>query len=161
MVRFLSPDWLDALDRAVVGDEALAAATAGLSLTVEQRITPSPGPVGVEAEIVPDVDDFVFHVAFDHGTVRVRPGPVPGEPTVTFSQDEATARGIAAGTASAQRSFMTGHLRVGGDLRVLLDHQAVLAGLHDVFASVTLDDGTATTPTDEADGAGDGAGAAS
>ncbi len=35
-----------------------------------------------------------------------------------------------------QVTFMTGKLRVGGDLRVLLDHGDALAQLGDVFSSV-------------------------
>ena len=47
-----------------------------------------------------------------------------------------TAASIAMGQGSAQRAFMTGRLRVGGDLRVLLEHSDVLAQLEDVFAAV-------------------------
>jgi len=134
MLAFLSPAWIDALDAAATSDPALAAATDQLTLVVEQEVLD--GPDG----------DVTFHVAFDHGVVRVAAGPAhtdddAGEsgqapPTVRFSQGYATARAIALGTESAQRAFMSGSLQVGGDLRVLLDHQATLAALDDVFAGV-------------------------
>ena len=55
---------------------------------------------------------------------------------VVSSASSKTALGIARGTGSAQQAFMAGALQVGGDLRVLLDHQVVLSALHDVFAAV-------------------------
>ena len=123
VLTFLSDEWIAALDHAVSHDETLASLTADLSLVIEQEVTG--GPLG----------DVRYHVTFDHGTVSVTPGPAAA-PTVRFLQDHETAAAIALGTGSAQRAFMTGRLRVGGDLRVLLDHTAVLAQLDDVFADV-------------------------
>jgi putative sterol carrier protein len=123
MVAFLSEEWVAALHDAAADDDALRALTASLSLTVEQEVTG--GPSG----------DVRYHVVIDHGRVAVIPGPAD-EPTVRFSQDHETASSIALGHGSAQRAFMTGRLRVGGDLRMLLAHREVLAQLHDVFATV-------------------------
>ena len=123
MLTFLSDDWVHALHDAVAHDPALAELTARLALTIEQEVTGSP------------LGDVRYHVTFDHGSVSVAPGPA-ADPTVRFHQDYETAAAIAAGTGSAQRAFMTGRLRVGGDLRVLLEHGDVLAQLADVFAGV-------------------------
>ncbi len=123
VLAFLSPAWLAALDEAARSNEALVRATADLRAVVEQEIADTPqGTVR-------------YHVVFDRGIVRVATGPAE-DPTVRFSQDHATALGIAAGTESAQRAFMTGRLRVGGDLRILLDHRDALTALDDVFAAV-------------------------
>lgn len=123
MLTFLSDEWIGALHQAAAADEELAAQAAGLSLTIEQEVVG--GPDG----------DVSFHLTFDHGTVTVAAGPAPSA-TVRFHQDYATAASIAMGHGSAQRAFMTGRLRVGGDLRVLLEHREVLAQVGDVFASV-------------------------
>jgi putative sterol carrier protein len=123
MLTFLSGPWIDALDRAAAADADLAAATADLALTIEQEVVD--GPDG----------DVRFHLTFDHGTVTVARGPAPSA-TVRFHQDYETAASIAMGQGSAQRAFMTGRLRVGGDLRVLLAHREVLAQVGDVFAAV-------------------------
>ena len=53
------------------------------------------------------------------------------DPDITFTQDAATAAAIQSGGQSAQAAFMSGRLRVGGDVRVLLDHQ------DDLVASTT------------------------
>jgi hypothetical protein len=123
MVAFLSPAWIDALHEAASSSSALAAAAEGLDLSVEQTVRG--GPDG----------DVRYHVVFRDGSVAVRPGPLPTA-TVRFAQDLETASAIAGGRGSAQRAFMTGRLRVGGDLRVLLDHGDLLAQLDDAFAEV-------------------------
>lgn len=123
MVAFLSDEWVDALDRAASGDADLAERCEEISLVIEQEVTG--GPMG----------SVTYHVVLDRGRAAVRPGPADA-PTVRFSQDYETAAAIALGTGSAQRAFMTGQLRVGGDLRVLLDHGDALSQLGDVFATV-------------------------
>jgi putative sterol carrier protein len=123
MLTFLSDEWIAALHEAAAADAGLAERTRDLSLTIEQEVTGAPA------------GDVRYHLAFDHGSVAVRPGPAP-DATVRFHQDYATAASIAMGQGSAQRAFMTGRLRVGGDLRALLAHAEVLAQLDDVFARV-------------------------
>ncbi len=123
MLTFLSDEWISALHEAAATDADLAARTADVSLTIDQEVTGAPG------------GDVRYHLRFDHGSVEVAAGPAP-EATVRFHQDYDTAASIAMGQGSAQRAFMTGRLRVGGDLRVLLAHSEVLAQLDDVFAAV-------------------------
>ena len=60
---------------------------------------------------------------------------VPGVVSHQFTLENVDAA-IASGTASAQRAFMTGQLRVGGDLRALVEAQDAMAAIGDVFASV-------------------------
>ena len=124
MVDFLTPEWLDALDAAARADKTLADTTRELDLVFEQRVHDSD-----------DATPFVYQVAFDRGTTPVSAGATRPA-TVTFTQDRATAAAIASGTASAQRAFMTGQLRVGGDLRALVEAQDAMAAIGDVFASV-------------------------
>lgn len=131
MLAYLSPAWVAALDHAARADAALADATRDVALVVEQRVTGATS------------GDVTYHVVFDHGSVSVGPGPAADEapgagaaPLVRFTLDHETALDIARGTGSAQRAFMAGTLQVGGDLRVLLEHQQALSALHDVFAAV-------------------------
>jgi putative sterol carrier protein len=115
VVTFLADDWLDAM----AGAAATASAPPELRLVVQQVVQTEAGEVA-----------YAIHVA--DGRVRVVSGRADA-PDVTFTQDEATARAVADGSLSAQAAFMEGRLRVGGDLRALLEHAAVLAGLDDVF----------------------------
>lgn len=129
VVAFLSDGWIEALDRAAGANPGLRQATSNLAMVVEQEVTGVEGLAGVDAERV------TYHLCFDHGSVSVRAGHAP-DATVRFSQDLATAVEIVRGIASAQRAFMSGRLRVGGDLTALLANAEVLAELDDVFAGV-------------------------
>lgn len=123
MLKFLTDEWIAALDEAAAADAELRQLAGELVLTIEQEVTG--GPDG----------DVCYHVAFDRGQVAVRPGPAE-HATLRFSQDYQTAAAISLGAGSAQRAFMTGQLRVGGDLRVLLAHGEAMAQLHDAFGAV-------------------------
>jgi hypothetical protein len=162
MPAHLSDAWIGALDEAVRSHDGLAAATAGVHLVIEQVVVD--GPVDATTMSLPDegvhppgrsaagagdgADVVVWHVAIHDGTVRVVPGPaVPADggadadatPLVRFTTDRDTARAVVEGTTTAQGAFMAGHLRVGGDTTALVTHNALLAGLGDIFANVTVD----------------------
>ncbi|MEO6988727.1 MAG: SCP2 sterol-binding domain-containing protein [Aquihabitans sp.] len=138
MARFLSPEWIDHLDASV---REGAGSPDDLSLVVEQQITH------------PDGEVTQFQVVFADGTVRVRPG-TEADADVRFIQDLATAEAIARGEESAQRAFMTGHMRVGGNLQVLSQNGAALSRLTDAFAAVrqgtTFDEADSGTSADDA-----------
>jgi putative sterol carrier protein len=67
--------------------------------------------------------------------VRVERGRA-SHPDLVFTQDRATAEAIHRGELSAQAAFMQGRLRLGGDLRAVVDRAGELTAVHDVFASV-------------------------
>jgi hypothetical protein len=120
VVQFLSPEWVDALDRAATGR-----------------------PVPCDAELVGlvleyDIDDVGYHVVFGPTGLRVYPGPADA-PTVTFRSDRATAHAIARAELSAQRAFMAGRLRIDGDAAALVRAHAAVATLPDLFAAVRPD----------------------
>jgi hypothetical protein len=125
-VRYLSPEWMAAAGRAVAGDDRLRAALAGVALVVEQRVTG--GPDG----------EVVWHVAIGPDGVALRPGPAGADrpADLRLTTDYATAAAVAAGTVGAQRAFVEGRLRVGGDLSLLLAHQRALAAVDDALAPV-------------------------
>ena len=76
-----------------------------------------------------------WHVTIDDGEVGLADGPAV-EPDLRFTTDYATAAQIAAGALGAQRAFVEGRLRVGGDLGVLIRHQKALSTIDDALASV-------------------------
>lgn len=119
MVRYLSPAWLAAADEAA-----------------RQLTVPPDADLVVEHHVTGDPDgEVVYHVRVAEGEVRFVVGPAPASP-VRFTVDVATATAIATGRLSAQRAFMDGHLRVGGDTATLLRHREVLDGLDDVLAEL-------------------------
>jgi len=119
LARFLTDAWLDDLD-------ALArAATFPTDLRlIIQQVIPD-GPDGHEVAYVVEARD---------GSLSVRRGRAD-QPDVTFALDHATALAIHRGELSAQRAFMEGRLRLGGDLRAVIDRAGALAAIDDVFAA--------------------------
>ncbi len=125
MADFLSDDWLAALDAALRDDAAVRDASAGASLTVQQRVT----------DVGPDGATRSWYVTIADGAARVVAGDATA-PDVTFTQDHATAVAIGSGELSAQAAFMLGKLRVGGDVTRLIAQRELFEGLDDVFAAV-------------------------
>jgi putative sterol carrier protein len=120
---YLSPAWLTALQDAADSSPTLRDATAGMRLVVQQVVTG--GPDG----------DVAYHVIVDDGRATVRAGQAD-DPTITFTQDRATAAAVSRGELSAQGAFMAGRIRVRGDLPALVAQQDALLRVDDVFASV-------------------------
>jgi SCP-2 sterol transfer family len=114
VVTFLSPEWVDALN------DAAASLRHGLTtrLCVEHV-----------------VGDFVYHVDYRDERVTVHLGAAD-EPTVRLHADYETAAAIARGELSAQRAFMTGRVRIDGDVLALAGAQTALRTLPDPFADV-------------------------
>lgn len=123
MPAYLSPAWLDALQDAADSSPTLRDATSGMHLVVQQVVTG--GPDG----------DVAYHVIVDDGRATVRAGRAD-DPTITFTQDRATAAAVSRGELSAQGAFMAGRIRVRGDLPALVAQQDALLRVDDVFASV-------------------------
>jgi putative sterol carrier protein len=124
--RYLSPEWLDAAQHALDASDALAQAGGKVQLTVQQVVTG--GPDG----------DVTFHVAVDAGKVTLASGEA-ADPTVTFIQNWDTASAVGRGELSAQGAFMTGLIRVRGDLPKLVEYGDVFGGVDDVLAGLRAD----------------------
>ena len=108
MTTFLSDEWFDEM--------ATAAATArtpvDLELSIEQQI----------------VDSESWTVRIGSGTAELQRGR-SDDADIRIVTDAETAEGIRNGTVSAQRAFLNGQLRIGGDVAALIEHRDVLAGL--------------------------------
>ena len=99
-VRFLSPDWLAALDTAVQGDERLGSVPPGTHLVVQQVIT-GDTPVA-------------YHLVLGDGGPHVRVG-IDDDADLTLTTDPTTAAAIARGEDGAATAVLDGRLRVSGD----------------------------------------------
>lgn len=73
-----------------------------------------------------------YAIRIEGGRASVTPGRVD-DAHVTFTQDRATASAIARGELSAQVAFMSGRLRVGGDVRQVIDRAREIQALDDLF----------------------------
>lgn len=127
MAEFLSPEWITDLGASAGAIEV----SPDLHLVVEQVVRDA------------DAGEVSYAIEIGQGRVQVRPGRVD-HADITFTQDRSTAAAIARGELSAQAAFMAGRLRVGGDLRAVMDRSRVLAAMADVFAGARA---TTTWPT--------------
>lgn len=123
MAEFLSDAWLADLARAAIA----ATAPTGVALVVQMLVEDGAGG-----------DSIAYAVGMAGGVITVTPGRVH-DADLTLTQDRATAAAIARGEMSAQVAFMSGRLRIGGDLRGVLEHAGALAAMADIFAEVRDD----------------------
>jgi putative sterol carrier protein len=82
----------------------------------------------------PDAGEVAYVVTAADGRITVRKGRTD-TPDITFTQDRETAEGIHRGELSAQTAFIEGRLRLGGDLRAVIERSGALAAIGDVFAA--------------------------
>ena len=99
MPGFLTPEWIAALDAAA----REAAVPAGVRLTIQQIVTDGPG------------GEVRYHLAFDDGRLRVRPGGADAA-DVTLVQTRAVAAALSRGELNAQQALEAGRLKLRGDI---------------------------------------------
>ena len=107
VAKYLSQEWIDDLDRAAQASDLVRAVAPDLVLVVEHEVVG--GPDGTVR----------YHITFDRGTARLHSGPAT-MPDARFSEDHATAVAVSSGAINAQSAFMTGRLRVRGDMEKLI-----------------------------------------
>ena len=115
-VPYLSEEWAQKATDALNGNDAFRDAITGVTLTVQQHVTG--GPRG----------DAAYYMRLDSGEARIALGEAD-DADVTISQDYDTASAIAKGDLNAQNAFMTGKLKVAGNMAKLMQHQSAFSGL--------------------------------
>jgi hypothetical protein len=119
VAAFLTDQWFDDLE----------AAARGTSVPLDVRL--------VIQQIIPgsaEGDEVAYVLSAADGAITVRRGRAEA-PDITFTQDRATAEAIHRGELSAQAAFIEGRLRLGGDLRAVIERADSLISLDDVFAA--------------------------
>lgn len=115
MPKFLSDEWIEAADNAVKTDPTFTSAAAGKDLKVQFEVTD-----------VADVGEVDYFMSIDGGQTQVAKGELD-EPDVTVTSDYDTAAGIAKGELNTQMAFMTGKIKVSGNLATLMMHQNIIS----------------------------------
>lgn len=115
-MEFLTDAWVAELD-AAARDVRLPA---DLSIVVQQVVLADRG----------EASEYTVRIA--DGRASVTRGRAD-DAHVVFTQDRPTAAAIAKGELSAQAAFLAGRLRVGGDVRQVIDRARDLQVLDDVF----------------------------
>lgn len=121
MVRFLSPEWIAALD--VAAGEATV--PAGVRLTIQQIVTDGD-------------DDVRYHLVLGEGRLRIIPGEADA-PDVTLIQTREVAVALSCAELNAQQALEAGRLKLRGDIGALARGGKGLSAMEDVFAAVRAD----------------------
>lgn len=123
-VAFLSIEWADALKTALNANEAFRQAVVGQHATIQQVITRDEGDTQYWIKIADD--------AIDMGL-----GGVEGaDATITQSYESAVK--LATGELSAVTGFMTGKIKIGGNMGLLLGLQGAFSQLPTAMASIDI-----------------------
>ncbi|HEV3365644.1 MAG TPA: SCP2 sterol-binding domain-containing protein [Acidimicrobiia bacterium] len=121
MVRFLSPEWIAALDAAA----REANVPAGVRLTIQQIVTDDGGDDG----------EVRYHLILDDGRLQVLPGEAAAA-DVTLVQTREVAAALSRGELNAQQALEAGRLKLRGDIGHLAREGKALSAMEDVFAAV-------------------------
>ena len=113
-VKFLTEDWVTTLNDSLNAHEGFKAAAAGISLAFQFAVSGAP-----EGSLEK------YYLKVDAGVPTAASGEVEGS-DVAISSDYDTSAAIAKGELNTQTAFMTGKLKVTGNLAKLMMHQNVI-----------------------------------
>lgn len=112
-VKFLSQEWADTLKTALNGDDAFKLVAEGKTATIQQVIGGADG-------------DTHYWLRIADGAIDMGVGDTES-PDATITQSYETAVALAKSELSAVTAFMTGKIKVAGNMGMLLGLQGVLA----------------------------------
>jgi putative sterol carrier protein len=109
-VQFLSDEWATAVQGAVNSSDSFRSAVANATLKLQFNISDAPG------------GEISYYLSAVDGEAEVALGQLD-DADVTVGQNYETATSIAKGDLNVQTAFMSGKLKVEGNLAKLMMHQ--------------------------------------
>ena len=113
MATFLSQDHFDAAREALNSDPGFQSNIANVDLAVQFDVTDTPD------------GDISYYLKVGDGTVETDLGPL-ADADVTVTSDYETSQAISKGELNVQMAFMTGKIKVGGNMAKIMMHQNVI-----------------------------------
>jgi putative sterol carrier protein len=124
-VQFLSTEWADAVQQALNANEAFRQASASSNASLQQVITR-------------DGQETHYWIRIAEGSIDMGLGDVES-PDATITQSYDTAVALARSELSVVTAFMTGKVKVAGNMGLLLSLQGALSQLPSAMASIETD----------------------
>jgi putative sterol carrier protein len=124
-VPFLSPEWADALKEQLNANEAFAQASAGQHASIQQVISHDDG-------------ETRYWITIDDGAIDMGVGDV-AEPDATITESYDTAVQLAKNELSAVVAFMTGKIKIAGNMGLMLSLQGALGQLPAAMAAIDVE----------------------
>ncbi|HSJ71513.1 MAG TPA: SCP2 sterol-binding domain-containing protein [Acidimicrobiia bacterium] len=126
MATFLSDDHFSAAQDALNNDAGFQNSIANVTLAVQFDVTGAPQ------------GDLSYHLKIADGTAVTSPEPLP-DPDVTVGSDYETSKAISKGELNVQMAFMTGKIKVGGNMAKIMMHQNVINDYARVLSGLDVD----------------------
>lgn len=120
-MQFLSQEWLEALEAALNGNEAVLKAAKGTHARVQQIV-------------VKDDEELGYWIEIDDGAIRMGMGTAES-PSVTVTSDYDTAVALAKGELSPMAAFFSGKVEIS-NMMAAMGLQGPLAELGRVVKSI-------------------------
>lgn len=124
-VQFLSDEWSAELTERLNASETFRKGVGGTKATVQQIIATPEG-------------ERRYWLKTQDGRIEMGSGDVPGA-DATITQDYDTAVALARGELNAVSAYMTGRLRISGNLMLLMGLQGALAELPRAMQEMDVD----------------------
>jgi putative sterol carrier protein len=124
-VRFLSDEWARELQTRLNESESFRKGVGGTKASLQQVIATSDG-------------ERRYWIRTGDGRIEMGSGDVPN-PDATITQDYETAVGLARGEINAVSAYMTGKIKISGNLMMLMGLQGALAELPRVMQEMDVD----------------------
>ncbi len=113
MATFLSEDHFNLASEGLNSDPGFLNAIANVDLSVQFDVTGTPA------------GEVSYYLKVADGSAETQLGPLDGA-DVTVSSDYETSQAISKGELNVQMAFMTGKIKVGGNMAKIMMHQGVL-----------------------------------
>ena len=114
-MKFLTKEWLEALTAALEAHAGFKSAIASTELSLQ-----------FEVPDAPEGTEKTYLIGISGGGVSASAGP-GASPDVTISNNYETAIAISKGDLNTQMAFMTGKIKVSGNMTKLITNQAMLS----------------------------------
>ena len=122
-VDYLSNEWINAVAEGIKLNHEIAVVARDNTISVTQIITGTPH------------GDVTYHLESRDGKITFASGPATVS-DIAFTQDWATAVGVATGKINAQEAFISGKIPFKGDHERVIATQPLFLALDQVFSAV-------------------------
>ncbi len=127
-VQFLSDEWAAAVQGALNENAAFKSAAGSLSARIQQVVTTDDG------------GEKRYWFVISEGEASLGTGDIEGAaPDATITQDYATAEALSKNELTGVAAYMSGKLRVQGDMMKLMQLQGPLAQMPAALAGIDVD----------------------
>lgn len=124
-VKFLSEEWADEVTRAVNENEAFQKAAGSQVAKIQNVVTTPEG-------------EKKYFFTLEGGRAQLAIGEIDS-PDATISQDYQTAMALAKNELSGTAAFMSGKVRVSGDLMKLMQMQGLFSTLPQALSTIEVE----------------------